>query len=340
MRLLMAAAFSLVAAVNAVTFASAVPNANDIIEALQNAPVYVADGTEGTNPDTAGVLLEQLRDNDQVVLVMLPEDPSLTPETLNALTEKISDGLNDERIIGITVGDQFDATASILPSGTADELMKRADTVSTNAVETLITFARNVHDWQRLNPDLVAPPADPADAGAWMVWLIGGGVVVIISTVIAVVMINRRRIRSTVHYTAPSGLNDYVTRLMRLRENLDAQDTRMRHAIEMVCKHTEAYFKRFTAEKRVPLTVKAFERHLDRAEQVITEYTYASKNPDYVDDSKLVIDDGVQSMEALADIILDSIKRGNNKQLMDYKVITTVLKADGQRDTRSRSNDN
>jgi len=355
MRRLIAVAFGLFVALSVAIPASAATSVDTIVGALQKAPVFVVDGTEGTTSDTAATLTGKLDDGDNIVIVMLPADETLSVEDVNALAQKISNGLKDERIVGISVGAQFAGAASILPTGTANDLMNRADTVSTSSAETLITFIRNVHDWQRSNPDYMPAPTPGKAESASPVWpfvaiFAGITILIAIAWIVMVRKTARRRIRARVHYTAPGNLNDPVKSMMNHREQLeDLKDVfwddynpqfnvvrkesieRMSAAIDLVCRHTEAYFKMFPAEKKSADTISLFDKQLERAQQVVEKYVYACKNHEYVEQPLDLMKRGHESIEGLSTVILSSIKKGNNDLLMGYKVNTNILSADSYR---------
>ncbi len=334
MRRLIAVALGLVTALSVAMPASAASNADDIVGALKKAPVYVVSGTEGTTSDTVGTLTSKLYKDDNIVLAMLPADPSITQDDVTLLAQQVSNGLKGKRIVGIAVGTQFAGVTSMMPSGTASDLMNRAQTVSTNSVETLITFVRNVHDWQSQNPQYV-PASKPAKATSgsfpWFLIVIGALLAVLIAIFI---IFNRRRIRSRVHYTAPGEMNDPVEKMMKLREHL-RDDEAMYNAIDEVCRYTEAYFKRFTSEKRNSDTVTLFSNQLELARKVVEDYVYTYEDSQYVDEPEVVLKRGLDSIQGLAETILISIKKGNNDRLMDYKVNTNILNAQRTRNIKS-----
>lgn len=325
MKRLIVVALGVFVALSAAAPASATTNTSTVVGALQKAPVYIAQGTEGTDSGTATTLEEKLRDDDNIVLAMLPDNSKLTQENVDALAKKISNGLKGKRIVGIAVGTQFAGAATILPSGTAADLMERASTVSTNSVETLVTFVRNVHDWQQANPQPtpVSKPAKGNDSGFALLIVIG----VLVTLIIAVfTFLHNRRIRTRVHYTAPGGLNDPIKAMMRLREHLSSNDG-MYSAIDTLCRYTEAYFKRFTSEKKSSSTVMAFNNQLELAQKVVEAYVDVRENPQYYYDPSGVMKRGADSIKGLADTVLASIKKGNADRLMDYNVSTNILDA-------------
>src|SRR4051812_19978714 len=80
MRRLIVVVLGIIAALSVATPANATTNVDAIISALQKAPIYIGQGTEGTTSDTAASLTSKLHENDNIVLVMLPADTTLTQD--------------------------------------------------------------------------------------------------------------------------------------------------------------------------------------------------------------------------------------------------------------------
>lgn len=129
----------------------------DTLEALKSSNVYVAPGTEGTDNDTVVQLNNMLNENDNIVLIMLPKDAANEGDLLSVVM-LISQGLNDEKIIGLAIGKDVIGYAPRLPSGVASDQMRRADNVSNSPVTALTTFAQNIHLWQMNNPQPTNSP--------------------------------------------------------------------------------------------------------------------------------------------------------------------------------------
>jgi hypothetical protein len=121
------------------------------VEALKKSPVFVYPGTEGTDSTTEAKLRARLNNNDNIVLVMLPMD-GLKGTDIDTIVKSLSNGLHDERIIGLAVGDQVVGYAPTLPPLVAEDQMNRADTMATDPITALGTFTWNIHEWQKANP--------------------------------------------------------------------------------------------------------------------------------------------------------------------------------------------
>ena len=337
-------------------YANASPDTGDIVEALQESPIYIAPGTEGTNSDTAAVLEGQMREDDSIVIVMLPSDENTTTSDLEDLTQEISSGLGDGVIVGVSIGDTYDAYASTLPPGVADELMQNADTVSQSPLDTMGTFIRNVHDWERLHPgQVVKPEPEGAPAGsegfnAGVPVSIGSGVLVAVLVTTGVILFKRRRktrIHEDVMFTSPRAINGYVHTLMELHDQLaspeferrenkrrdkkkgfDSSLVRMADALVDVCKYTEAYFSRLHPDKRLSSSVRdTYIEHLQTIETVVKRYMDMTLNPDFYDDPEPAREAGVSSVEGFAEFVLKCIRQNNRTAMTDYSVGTKILAA-------------
>lgn len=308
---------------------AATPDVDDIVAALQESSVYVAEGATGTNSDTAAMLEAQLYESDHIAIVMLPSDGISSSQEADALAGQISDALNNEDIVAVAAGDFYGADGDILPAGTADELMNRANAVSQTSIDTVNTFIRNVHDWVRANPQQVEVPEAVAAAGpdlTW-IWFVALGLLVIPGTIIALT-VARRRTHAAVKYTAPGGLNDPIRQLMNLGKRIPERDGRMAEAINDVCRHTEAYFTRLSPQKRRDdAAIRAFEINLVRIREIVDVYIDTLKNREYFDDPKETQTEALEAVQVFAESVKTSIKRNNRQAMLDFRVNSQILTA-------------
>lgn len=127
------------------------------VAALQTSNIYVAPGTSGTDYDTASKLKKLLTDSDRIVLVMLPAD-ALTGSDMYSIAQKISAGLDNQKTIGLAVGDELIGYSPVLLEGVANDKMDRASTVASDPVTALTIFTQNIHTWQTYNPQATPEP--------------------------------------------------------------------------------------------------------------------------------------------------------------------------------------
>lgn len=297
---------------------------DDVINALKHNSVYVAPGVTGTDKNTASELQQRLNDKDHVIIIMLPDTASATTDT-GLLLDKIDKATGGDKIIGLAVGDTIAAQSSTMPAGTAGELMKRAETVSTNNVETLTTFIRNVHDWQTAHPEATA--SQQPHSGPFTTWVVpGGGIILAITLIISGVAIARKRVHKKIRNNAPKDLKPLITRLLTTSKRVN--DRRMTTAIGNVCKYTEAYFNRLHPDKRYnQAALDTFERHLESAIKVVDVYLDMQNNSEYFDDPGKGLQQGSDAIEGLAEFMLQSIKQKGRQNNTDYTVDTKILSA-------------
>jgi hypothetical protein len=137
---------------------------SDAVKALEQAPVYVAPGTQETDIYTAGKLQARLTSGDNIVLVMLPATAEAELGVdITTLARNLSDRLGNRRIVGLAVGNKVVGYAPSLPVGVAADQMSRAQSVANDPVTALGTFVLNIHLWQREHAfSTVSPTPKPA----------------------------------------------------------------------------------------------------------------------------------------------------------------------------------
>lgn len=311
--------------------ANATTYATFAIHVLKKTPVYVAVGTESTDSTTAGQLKDQLNKGDNINLVMLPSKAATTETQALSIAKAISKGVGKDKIIGLSVGDgsTFVAYAPSLPSGTPAELMQHAVTVSTTSSETLITFVRNVHDWQTENPQAATPAHKAKSAPVGLILLIVLGCALLatglVFTLYYIWRYLRRRIKDEVKYNSPHDVNQLIKQLMNKRNRIT--DDRMNNAVLSVCLYTEKYFSVFGPGKRNNSTeLQSIERNLASAVKIVDKFIEVSKDKDeFYDDRRAILALLNEANESFAASLLKSIRSGNKQAMIEYEFDTNVL---------------
>lgn len=124
---------------------------SEAVAALQTSNVYVAPGTPGTDNETAAKLKFFLKEGDGIVLVMLPAE-AMQNTNIFDIARSISEGLNNQKIIGLAVGKELIGYSVLLPEGTVTDMMDRAENITLEPVSTLITFSQYAASWVAKNP--------------------------------------------------------------------------------------------------------------------------------------------------------------------------------------------
>ncbi len=307
---------------------------DEAVTVIRDSPVYVAPGTEDTDNDTAGILLNQLYNDDNLVIVMLPAGESvLSSGELLSLARKIDTSLEGDRIIGLSVGDQIIAYSASLPPGEATDLMERAINVSANTPEALSTFIRNVHSWQAANPKAVASqPVKQSDSDISMPLLFGSsGLLLAVSIITALLVRYRARYKQSSDHVkikaAPDPVKDVLEPILKLRSRIN--DPALRDLVTQMCSDTEAYFKRNITRKGDTRRNDAdeFEMHLRSMQSVLERYVDVQDNPRFFHNPPELMEQGAEAVTGFSEFVLTNVRRGSREALTNYRVDTDILAA-------------
>jgi hypothetical protein len=306
---------------------------DDAVAALKDAPVYVADGVSGTSPTTANELTAKLNDGDNIAIVMLPADAG-DPSQLAA---QIDQATGHKRVIGVSVGDQLEAAAAVMPLGVAADLMSRAQSVSTSTIETLSTYIRNVHNWQDQHPHEQASKPTKKDDGLPLVLF----VVVFLAalgSVVCVIGAIRKASRQpgaervdAKFKASPDKVRDLLKSIMDLRPQV--RDPDLVSIIETACQDTEEYFKRSATKGKENDDTVVFTNHLQSVRGVLVQYIDIQTNPRFYEDRDIpnnpqkLLRQGYDAVQGFAVFVEDSIRRGRRSELTAFQVDTKILSA-------------
>jgi hypothetical protein len=287
---------------------------DEAIVSLKSNPVFVAEGSPGTTSETAPQLARRLRDNDHLLIVMLPAPvgEEVSDELLKATLMKISDSFEGKKIIGLTIGSSATAVGPTLPAGVVTTMMTRAVTVGTTPAETLGTFIDNIHAWQVLNPEPVplAPPSPPTPlVGQWWFGALLGAIA---GTVLffAVRSIKHYRMRQReevgeIRFSAPTAINVRIEELLTLRKQIVANDFLMRDAIMRLCREIEVYFA--ASEPGYDRPTDGVEERLKWAVNVVKVYLKVQNDPSHYRNVPAEKARRVKGIEQFADRMHDTV---------------------------------
>lgn len=294
---------------------------DSIAKALEGNPVYVESGAAGATTDTLGVLGEQLRSGDNIVVVMLASSDA-EPASVSA---EINSKLGGKKIIGLSVGEKVVGYSTVLPAGVASELMVRASTVATTTEETLGTYIQNVHDWQRAHPAAVASkPTESGGRGALVV--IGVLVIVFLvlgtATLVGIARSKGRKADAVRLKKSPEPVREELNELLAVRTKILSPDVAA--TITQICRDTEAFFQRSKADTS---DTEVFKGHLQSLNQVMTQYVDIQNNPRYFEDSSGLLGNGADAASSFADYVLEAVRRDGRRGLTEFHVDTDILSA-------------
>jgi hypothetical protein len=309
----------------------------DAAQALEPARVYVAPDTPGTDSYTQGTLEGKLREHDNIVLVMLPPEAEDGTD-LFTLVESLSDKLQNQYIIGLAVGKKVIGYAPGLPVGVAADQMRRADDVSNDPVTALITFTQNMHLWLAKNPQPAAtstpkPTSTPIPIAVGQnKFHIPGYVILLISGVAGLLLtlasIGLRRIvasRSSedrIYFKAPGKVDNLLADIARMRTQVEDQE--FSYILRQLCLHCERYFAR---NKDKVDDINFFTARLTDVRSVLEKYLEIQKDQYYFHEPFERMKTAKESIKGFSEYVLETIKSGNDVNLLDFKVNTNILNA-------------
>lgn len=306
----------------------------DATDALRQSPVYVYPGTEGTDNDTAAKLRSRLTRDDNIVLVMLPAaaEAELKMDA-TTIAQRLSERLENQRTIGLAVGRKLAAYGPTLPAGVAADQMRRAESVSNDSLTALVTFTQNMHLWLRDNPQPKPSPfplpqkvPQKSEDFNWAVCL---ALLVILIGVCAVYILyvpgNGRNSASTerTRFKAPNQVKDLLTQIAMARAQI--RDEELSATLYQLCLDIEKYFRWSTKEKEGDSLF--FTDRLNELAQVIVKYIEVQEEPRYFHFPEDNLKRGKAAINDFSQYVLESIRRGREAALMDFRVNTDILKA-------------
>jgi len=306
--------------------------------ALKSSLVYVAPGIPGTSSDTASTLQQQLNEGDNIALVMLPQEALAETGDIQTFAKKLDDATAHKRILGLAIGTKLIGYSSLLPASTASDLMDRAVSVSTSVPESLGTFVRNVHSWQRQHPNEPAakPPARTQKKPSGFPW----GVIIIaaiIGSILAALARYALRDSSSTNeeeniefHATPRQVRELLEQILRLRTQIDDSEL-LRDTITQLCRDSEAYFRRI---ENAMHEVDAFKAHLEEIQRVLIKYIDVQNNKRYYSRWTEYMEQGRNSVSDFADFLLARIRRESELSMTDYYVDTKILAAQKYRTRR------
>jgi hypothetical protein len=299
----------------------------DVVDGLKQSPVYIVAGTEGTDGNTAANLVGQMNDDDNIILVMLPASASSFDGGSLGFAKVLSSHVGPKKIIGLTVGDEAVAYAPQMPEGVPADLMNRAASVSTNNVETLGTFVRNVHLWQSEHPEAkTTGPSQSEDKGnnlLGIILMLLGGALLACGVALRAQQRSRQSGEARKHFKAPDKVADQLERIAHLREQV--HDPEFQSALFNICNDLERYFLRYSSNKSRDTVT--FAEHLKGVISVLEKYIEVQDHPRYYNDPSATLERGKKSVCDFGDFVITSIRNGNDADLLNYKVDTKILGA-------------
>jgi hypothetical protein len=298
-----------------------------IAAALQQSPVYVEPSTEGTDNDTTAKLKARLASNDNIVLVMLPASAEArSGGDISAIANQLSDELGNQKIIGLSVGKKVVGLGPTLPSGVAADQMRRASSVSNDSVTALNTFVQNVHLYQSQHPQPQPAPPQPAKDSGGAPWP-AGVLLVVAGAGILLGWKRRREVQASkaerTQFRVPDKVKDLLSKTAQMR--MQVSDKQLQEAVYNLCLDLERYFQSSSRNKEGDSLI--FRDRLTEVNQVMAKYIDVQDHSRYYNKPDALLQQGKEAVLDFEDYVLDSIRKGNDAELTEYRVSSDILQA-------------
>jgi hypothetical protein len=307
-----------------------------IAQLKAGASVYVQPGTEGTSPDTTTSLKRALKEDDHIILLILPATGSST-ESIGQVAQRIDAATDHKFTIGLAQGGNVIGYSTILPESVASDAMERAKSIAPNQTEALLTYARVIHDWQAAHPSPSASPSTEGDAERGFNWwppTIGGAIGAIIGTV-AFRVIRRRnagfRARSVVanFESSPPAIRTKLQDLLMYGQQV--RDESLQQEITSIANNINDFFELSRASHRETSDdAKVYASYLEIIAEALRKYVFIQRKPHLFKDSDEQMKEASAEIKKFGGFVLSSIQRSNDVDLRSFKSSIATLKAFGE----------
>jgi hypothetical protein len=306
-----------------------------VVTALHQSRVYVAPGTTIKANESASIM-DRLNSHDGLYVAIFPAGI----DKPDALSAGISQALGGKNVVMVVVGNDSAMTSTLLPLADATVALSNAQSVSSNPVDTAITFVDNVHDYQTKHPEAIVktmPKATPKGGtkgsgssnprtiwGVACIWLI---VLVIVWGTSSTI---KRRRRRPVRLPDPPGkIPSLVGGIRRQLSGID--DVRVSTGLEKALVNLSQLFirlKKNVDEHQITLATNAYVDRLETLARVVDRYTDVQNTRElgYYRNPDMAMQHGREAFQGFADHVLTAIQDANEGKLTEFEVDTRLLR--------------
>jgi hypothetical protein len=307
-----------------------------IAQLKAGASVYVEPGADGTSLDTTTALKQALKEDDHIILIMLPAAGSST-DTIDQVVRRIDAATDHKFTIGLTQGTRAIGYSTILPDSVASDAMARAKSIAPNQTEALLTYARVIHDWQTAHPSPTAsPPPGGNEKQEDFGWKLALGSVVGAALAVGAIRLFRRRnagfhARSIVANlnASPPAIRGQLEELLMLGQRV--HDTSLQQEITSIATNVNDFFELSRASNRETSDdAKVYAGYLSIIEEALRRYVVIQGKQRLFKDAAGQMEEASAEIKKFGGFVLSSIQRSNEVDLRSFKSSIATLKAFGE----------
>lgn len=305
--------------------ASGNPWVDDAVTGLDSGNVYVDPGTSGASSLIA-TLTEIVPDDGSIAIVVLPAQADDNNEYAGQVLTEIARS-SDQKTIVLAVGDDVQATSTVIDSGEALRIANENETAAGgNTQDALVATV------QQIVAETPSSPGGSTGGADLLLPVVIGGVVIVAAVGTAIGLIARRSRRKPAASAdpVPAGIRLRVNRLRELRAdyaalpgNPVAAETAV--GIDALASHVEQLFVRLDAKAGEDQSVLAEAEYSDKLARLVAaldrDYLLdLLTRPDLWDAPDERVGEVREALAAVTTQIVDNIKQVNARKGLLFQV--------------------
>lgn len=302
---------------------------DEATQALQSSPVYVSPQVNNLSADQQASLVSQIGGND-IAIVVLPANASSEIASIPSFLSDLAARTGYDTIL-VSVGGDFEAGSSDLPSGTASQFANDAE--GGDLYVGLSEFVTQVGNSAQDIPD---QPGEQGRGDATGFFIGGGAIVgIALAGTLGFLLIRRRFIRSARRqkdYT-PEQLQEVMSEILQLSEAIG--DRQVAQSIRETAHDVSQLFARL--KKRIPDQIQQvtaqYKGILETVKKVADRFADIEQHPRYYKQPDTLLRDGRRAIQQYQQGVIQNIQEIEEGSLTDFRVDTKILEATVKQET-------
>lgn len=319
--------------------ASASGYLDEATQGLQSSPVYVSAQVGELNSAQQAEIVSEIGSMD-IAIVVLPAGAKSEIGDIPSFISGVANRTGYDTVL-VSIGGDFEAGSSVLPSGEASSLANEAQGASTLA-DGLSQFVEGVE-----SAGVAAPPASNGGGEAFnptgIFVGVGGGLVLVVAAVASVMLVRKRRqqpaSRSRAHkvlrtsYNTPQEVKELLNQIEDYRQAL--RNESLASSLKKVLqKDVHEFF--VNVRKYMPTRIQEmtgqYKVHLTSVLGVLEGYVYAEEHPEYVKNSeaqKRTYEDALGKFQRGVILNIQEARDGAvTKSIIDTKMLDAMVRGE------------